>query len=125
MDRQGRMLLQRRNDPGYPEAHRKWEFPGGGINFGESPEEALLRECREELGCKVRITKLLPRVVSWVFGKGKGKKLQVFLLCYQCTIVRGTPKPHDKDVLEVRWCTKKEALTLDILPGNKRFIKMI
>ncbi|MEK9173722.1 MAG: NUDIX domain-containing protein, partial [Patescibacteria group bacterium] len=60
----GEILLQKRLDPLIPAAHEKWEFPGGRIDFGESPEEALIRETREEVGCGIRIQQLLPLVQS-------------------------------------------------------------
>ena len=63
-DRTGKILLQKRVDPNIPGTHEKWEFPGGKIEFGEMPQDALTRECREEIGCVVKIQRLLPVVQS-------------------------------------------------------------
>lgn len=57
---EGRILIARRPEgealAGY------WEFPGGKVRPGESPEEAARRECREELGCEVSVGALLDKV---------------------------------------------------------------
>jgi len=68
----GEILLARRNEPELVHAHNKWEFIGGGIEFGESPIEALKREVKEEAGVEIKIVRLLPEVVSnvWSFPNG-------------------------------------------------------
>src|SRR4051794_6188778 len=54
------ILLSMRKAPGVPGLHEKWELPGGKIEFGETPEQAIVREIREELGITVAPTRLLP-----------------------------------------------------------------
>src|SRR3954454_8795175 len=49
----GRLLAAQRAEP--PELAGGWEFPGGKVDAGESDEDALVRECREELGVEVRL----------------------------------------------------------------------
>lgn len=56
------ILIARRNQPDIPEEQNKWEFIGGKINFGEDPEEALVREVKEECGLDVKVVRLLPKV---------------------------------------------------------------
>ena len=51
----GKVLLNLRNEPELPSAHLKWELPGGKADFGESPEGALIREFKEETGREVRV----------------------------------------------------------------------
>ncbi len=122
---EGKFLMQKRNQPKISAIHGKWEFPGGGIDFGESAKEALIRECKEEIGCTVMPERLLPLVESNVWRHTDRSSVQVFLLCYLCTISEGEPHPTDEEVSEVRWCTKEEAMLLDTLPGAKQFLEIV
>lgn len=69
VNQNGQILLAKRNQPNSPEIHGKWEFPGGGIEFGEEPEAALLRETKEETGLEVKITRLLPKIYTNLWKK--------------------------------------------------------
>lgn len=89
--RDGRVLAARRTEP--PELAGLWEFPGGKVEPGESPEQALVREIREELGVTVRLDRWLDLEVDiaggWVLTVGVAQ------------IVEGTPTLSDHD--ELRW----------------------
>jgi mutator protein MutT len=91
---QGDVLLAKRNEPALVEAHNKWEFIGGGIDFGESPTEALKREAKEEAGIEVEVVRLLPKVFSEIQNQADGTKLQVIILSYECKIVGGQLKAN-------------------------------
>ncbi len=88
-DNSGRLLLAKRIDKSIPEAYGKWEFPGGKVDFGEQPEEALLREVYEECGLAIEIKRLLPKVFTHVWETTDGQSVQVFLLTYECVVVDG------------------------------------
>jgi 8-oxo-dGTP diphosphatase len=62
----GKYLLTKRQevDASHTDSHGKWQFPGGGLEFGETPEECLYREMKEEIGVDVKITALIPQVFS-------------------------------------------------------------
>lgn len=121
----GEILLQKRNDPLFPEAHGKWEFPGGRVNFGEEPAKAAQRECEEEVDCRIEILRLFPTVETKVWEATNGEINQVFVVCFEARLVGGTPHPNDKKVSEVRWCSKEDIATLDILANVKKFIAFI
>ena len=93
------ILLARRYQPELPEAHLKWELPGGKIEFGETPEQALIREIREELGLKVKPMRLLPYLHTnfWVY---EHVLQQVTLACYECEQEEGSEAIISDDI---RW----------------------
>ncbi len=124
-DDTGKILLQKRVDPNVPDAHEKWEFPGGKIDFGESPQEALVRECREEIGCTVRAKRLLPVVQSKIWTKKNGKRYHVLVFCFEAHITAGKPRPCDKQVSEVRWFEKENVSKLNTLRGIEELIGLL
>ncbi|GAC1412301.1 MAG: hypothetical protein NVSMB66_0960 [Candidatus Doudnabacteria bacterium] len=85
----GEVYMQLRNDPG-SEAHNKWELPGGGMDYGETPEETILREVKEETNLDVQIVRLLPKIFTNTWTKAN---IQVVLISYHCTILPQSPKP--------------------------------
>ena len=75
IERNGKyLLIKRANRPqrGY------WAVPGGHVDKGETPKQAAVRECREEIGCKIKITKKLFTMVHDV-GLGHRHRAHVFL----------------------------------------------
>ena len=87
-----RLLAARRLEP--PELAGGWELPGGKVDPGETDEEALVRECREELGVLIR---LLDRVgEDWPMGT------TAILRVWTAEVVEGTPQPLE-DHSELRW----------------------
>jgi len=85
-------------------------FPGGTIEGGETPEDAVIREMHEELGLKVDVReKLWKSVTSW------GTELEWFLL--NCTDL-AEPKPDPREVSEVLWARPQHLLTRGDLLGN-------
>ncbi len=102
-DDQGRVLAGQR-PPGKALAG-KWEFPGGKIEPGESPEAALQREIREELGCEIEIGVALP-VVHHEYTGGL-IELRPFL----ARVVAGTPSAREHAALA--WVAIGEAAGID------------
>jgi 8-oxo-dGTP diphosphatase len=91
----GLVLLQQRA-PGRAMAGL-WEFPGGKVDEGELPEEALVRELEEELGIAVDPADLAPAC----FASAPLGERHMILLLYLCRRWRGTPQPLDASAL--RW----------------------
>ena len=86
-----------------------WEFPGGKVEAGESEPDAVVRECREELGVAVRCRIRVP-------GEWQIDELLV-LRVYLGEIISGEPRPgadHD----QVRWLSRAELFDVDWLPPD-------
>jgi 8-oxo-dGTP diphosphatase len=87
-----------------------WEFPGGKIEAGESPEAALAREIEEELGCLVRVEGVFEVVF---FGY---PTFDLYMLVYRCAILRGTPRALT--VAEVAWFDPAQIPELSLPPAD-------
>jgi 8-oxo-dGTP diphosphatase len=98
-------------------SHKVWEFPGGGIEFGESPEDAAVREAKEESGLDVRSEGLLS-VNSHVTPQNNH---YIFFL-YRCTIVGGKESASDEEHDMAGWFTADE---MERLPDLALSIKSI
>jgi len=123
VNKKGEVLFTQRNEPKYKKWHKFWQIPGGGIEFGETPEEALMREMKEEVGVKVKIERLLPVAGSsvWRFTK---LDLQAILLCYLCRIVKGKPNSDHWETLDLVWLNPRKLEHKKFLPLTKKFISV-
>lgn len=105
--RDGRVLAARR---AAPEALAGgWEFPGGKVEDGESDADAVVRECREELGVEVECQARVP-------GEWQVNAVLV-LRVYLAEVVLGEPVPgvdHD----QLRWLSRAELFDVDWLPAD-------
>ncbi|HPD28890.1 MAG TPA: NUDIX domain-containing protein [Phycisphaerae bacterium] len=116
IERDGRWLMIRRGEgviaPGY------WCFPGGGIEAGETPELALVREIREEIGMDVRPERVIFR---WQRPDGK-----LMLEWWRASFSdeRQEPRLSPDEVAEIRWVTLAELKTLrPALESNHIFLE--
>jgi 8-oxo-dGTP pyrophosphatase MutT (NUDIX family) len=92
-----KVLLGRRADNG------AWQCVSGIVDPGEEPADAAVRECREEAGIDVRVTRLalvqqLPRVTY-----ANGDEVDYLDLVFRCDWVSGDPRPADRELTEVGW----------------------
>ena len=94
-----------------------WEFPGGKREPGESMEETLCRELREELG--VEVEKALP----WRVVQHEYKDVCVELHFFHVPVFTGRPSAEDGQTL--RWMTPAEAVTLNFLPADKELLPIL
>lgn len=89
-----------------------WEFPGGKVDPGESPQVAAVRELEEELGLSLSATALEP--VGFASGRtGTGTRSLVILL-YACREWQGEPQPHEAEALD--WFVPEAIATLAMPP---------
>ncbi len=99
-----------------------WELPGGRIEFGESPEEALKREIREELGFSN--VKILKPVSIWSFVIASSISKQYIVLIYECEILDLQNRiPKNNEFLEYAWCHLSEIKKLKMKTGYKKAIE--
>lgn len=111
IERGGELLCHQRPQGGWGAG--KWEFPGGKIDPGESPREALARECREELGVRVRVGAAEDAIAHKYESLGS-----VILLFFWCAIEEGEPEPACQDGGAVRWASGGGLLELDWLDAD-------
>ncbi|WP_041580257.1 (deoxy)nucleoside triphosphate pyrophosphohydrolase [Bacillus sp. 1NLA3E] len=88
----------------------KWEFPGGKIEKGESPQEALFREINEEMQCKIEIGEQIDKTVyEYDFGI-------VHLTTFFCQLIEGKPILTEHE--SIKWLAPNELTTLDWAPAD-------
>lgn len=118
----GKLLMSLRNDPDRLEFHKKWEFPGGGVELGENVHNCLKREIKEETGYEIEIVRLLQGI--FVLYRPQ-YQYQVYLLPYVCSITGGDGNPGDAEVIEMKFLSLDEWLTMDLIGENLVMYKAI
>jgi 8-oxo-dGTP diphosphatase len=113
-DDEGRIFATQR---GYGEMKDGWEFPGGKIEPGESPEEALKREIWEELETKIVVEKLV-QTVEWDYPA-----FHLTMHCFWCHIESGSLKLKEHEA--AKWLTKDQLDSVDWLPADRIVVETI
>ncbi len=114
-DREGRVLLTRRPE----DAHMGglWEFPGGKVDHGESPAEALIRELREELALATEIERPL------TFAVHEEPGLRILLLFFAARIVTGAP--HGREGQAVAWVRPADLASYPTPPADAELVRLL
>ena len=113
--REGRVMLCQRR----AEAHNglKWEFPGGKIEPGETPQQALCREILEELDTRIRVEELLT-CVEYDYPT-----FHLHMACYFASVVEGSLRL--KEHAAARWLSKQELGSVAWLPPDREIAALL
>lgn len=114
--RDGDSILITRRPEGKPHAGM-WEFPGGKLDGGESPQECLRREIREELDLEVAVGPIL-EVAFYRYGWGS-----VLILAFECRPLSG--EIRDLQVAEHRWVLSRDLPSFDLLPADRPIVEKL
>lgn len=102
---------------GYGDFKGGWEFPGGKIEPNETPQEALVREIREELDTEISVGELIDTV------EYDYPKFHLSMDCFWCSIISGNLVL--KEAEDAKWLTRDSIDSVDWLPADKGLVEKI
>lgn len=108
------MICQR---PAHKERGLLWEFVGGKVEPGESKEQALIRECKEELAITLSVGDVFADVVH------EYPDVTVCLTLFNASIAEGTPQKLEHN--DIRWITPAEIPNYNFCPADEEILKRI
>ena len=114
IQKEGRIFATQR---GYGEWKDWWEFPGGKMEVGETPEEALAREIREELSTEIRVDELLCTV------EYDYPKFHLTMHCYLCSLLMEALHLNEHEA--AKWLGKDELDSVKWLPADLEVIERL
>ena len=117
IDRDGRVLLTRRPEGKFMAGY--WEFPGGKVESGESPESALIRELREELAIDTWKSCLAPLT----FASYAYREFHLLLPLFACRKWEGNPLPVEEQGLA--WVRPRDMTSFKLLPANRSLVSIL
>lgn len=102
---------------GYGDFKDWWEFPGGKIEAGECPQEALVREIREELDAEIKVGELL-ETVEWDYPN-----FHLTMHCFMCSLI--SESMHLNEHEDAAWLTRETIRSVKWLPADEELITLI
>ena len=117
IDRDSRVLLTER--PKGKNMEGLWEFPGGKVDKGETPESALIRELQEELGVDTETSCLAP----FTFASHTYEKFHLLMPLYVCRVWKGIPV--GKEGQRLSWVRPNEMKNYPMPPADKPLVAML
>ena len=102
---------------GYGEFKGQWEFPGGKVESGETPQQALIREIQEELDVKIEVGELIDTI------EYDYPTFHLSMDCFWCIVVDG--EIILKEAEAARWLDKGELYSVDWLPADIAIIEKL
>jgi 8-oxo-dGTP diphosphatase len=113
--RDGQILCAQRSNTGH--LPLKWEFPGGKIERGESPKDALEREISEELKCVIKVERPITNTIyEYEFAT-------ISLTTFYCVLIDGVPQLTEH--AEVMWLAPSDLPTLDWAPADIPAVRIV
>ena len=113
--REGKFMICQR--PSHKARGLLWEFVGGKVEAGETPQEALIRECREEIDVLLSVGDVFMDVTH------KYPDLDVHLTLFHATVASGEPKKFEHN--DIRWITPQEIPDYDFCPADVEILQKI
>lgn len=115
IEKDDRILIAQREGGSHMEY--KWEFPGGKLEPGETPEECIVREIKEELDMKIEVLDIY-KVVQF-----KYMEKDILLLAYKCRLLEGEGKTIECN--DFRWVKRDELNNFDFVPADVAIVEKI
>lgn len=119
-DGNGKFLLTQRGEEGNPLADFKWQIPGGGMEYGETPEATLIRELKEEIDVVPTVLRPHPiaKTTTW-----EDHQAHIMILCYLVSIGSQKPSKANQETYDYGWFSMQEIIKLDCLPNTLEFLQ--
>ena len=108
------MICQR---PAHKARGLLWEFVGGKVELGETKEQALIRECKEELNILLSVSDVFMEVIH------EYSDITVHLILFNATIAEGEPQMIEHN--DIKWITPSEITNYDFCPADEEILARI